>query len=83
MKEDQSKNARSTPGSLGPDMAVYGDRLKQMQEIERLRKDSHQTRSKPVSELSQAEKEERLRKMQASAMALKEERHDRSGYSAA
>lgn len=66
-------------------MSVYGARLKQIRDMDKLRRDTY-SRSKGsdhVSNLTQAEKDEKLREMQAASHALQEQRKERSGYNAA
>ena len=48
-KEDQERKARlegeKSKGDLGPDMALYGDRLNQIREMDRLRRDKNSSKS--------------------------------------
>ena len=71
---------------MGPDMSVYGARLKQIKDMDKLRRDTYSSKSggsDRKSTLTQAEKDERLREMQAASQALNDQRKDRSGYTAA
>lgn len=73
MKPVEAKN------DLGPDMALYSNRMREIEETERLRKAHRQDTQK----LSQAEKEEKAREMIARAEALAAERRDRTGLNKA
>lgn len=61
-------------------MAVYGERLKEIKEMEKLRRGQVEEQKSSVSKLTQAEKEAKALEMQACAQALTQERRDRTGY---
>lgn len=63
-------------------MALYGNRLTQIKEMDKLRRDKVGGHGKKESMTSE-EKEARLVEMQAASMALRDQRRDRSGYTAA
>ena len=61
-------------------MNVYGERLKEIKEMEKLRRGQVEEQKSSVSKLTQAEKEARALEMIDRAQALTEERRDRTGY---
>ena len=65
-------------------MSLYASRLNEIREMEKLRKGQikDEKNNKSISKMTQAEKDQRIREMQASALALNEERRDRSGLKA-
>ena len=63
-------------------MNLYGQRLNEIKELEKLRRGQVHEQKSSVSKLTQAEKEEKALEMQACAEALTQERRDRSGYKA-
>ena len=66
--------------SLGPDMALYSNRLKEINEMDQLRREKLEgTKRKAMTD---EEREARVAEMQAASMALTDIRRDRSGYTA-
>ena len=57
-KEEQKYNDKG----LGPDMSLYGARMTEIKETERLRKENLSSKN-TASKLTQAEKEEKAREM--------------------
>jgi len=55
-----------------------------MKELDKLRRDkADRNHGAKSSSLTQEEKEQRIREMQAASLALRDERRDRSGFTAA
>ena len=55
-----------------------------MKELDKLRRDkADRNNGAKSSSLTQEEKEQRIREMQAASLALRDERRDRSGFTAA
>ena len=61
-------------------MNVYGERLKEIKEMEKLRRGQVEEKKTSVSKLTQEEKEKKAQEMIDCAQALTEERRDRTGY---
>ena len=51
--------------------------------MDRLRRDTNDKRSDKHRSMTQSEKDEKVREMQAASLALQDQRKDRSGYTAA
>mmetsp|Transcript_12969 Transcript_12969/g.17474 ORF Transcript_12969/g.17474 Transcript_12969/m.17474 type:complete len:228 (+) Transcript_12969:552-1235(+) len=81
-KKESEKSSQSKSQNLGPDMSLYGDRLKQINEMDRLRKEKVES-SKRSTPLNASEREAKLAEMQAASLALNDLRKDRSGYTKA
>ena len=77
------QQSSSSKGNLGPDMSLYGARLNQIQELDRLRRDrvgGERGGNATGSKLTDAEKAAKLEEMKAASSALRESRRDRTGY---